>query len=283
MDRFAEKQAQIDRQRAELIARYPALWEKLIAELTQPGPDRAWLTYSANYLFRTAGIRWALDPLTLSWRLKDSAPVDVSALGALSFILLTHRHADHQDLELLSALRHFPISWVVPEFILSQVLEAGIPFEKIIVPQPLQPIDLNGLHITPFDGLHWETEVDGNLRGVPALGYLVEWGNKRWLFPGDTRTYDASQLPNFGPINGLFAHLWLGRGCAQREKPPLLESFCRFCLELRPRQIILTHLDEFGRDAFDFWGAGHAKRVRSLCQQSGMSVYPRYHGDSVIL
>ncbi len=220
MDRFAEKQAQIDRQRAELIARYPTLWEKIITEWIQPGSDRAWLTYSANYLFRTAGVRWALDPLTLSWRLKDSAPVEVSTLGNLSFILLTHRHADHLDLDLLAALRHFPICWVIPEFILPQVLEAGIPREKIIVPNPLQPLDLHGLRITPFTGQHFAVEADGSQRGVSAMGYLIEWGNRRWLFPGDTRTYDASQLPNFGPLTGLFAHLWLGRGCALRENPP---------------------------------------------------------------
>jgi hypothetical protein len=285
MDRFAKKQAQIGRQRAELIARYPALWDNLITEWQQPGPDRAWLTYAANYLFRTAGVRWALDPLTLSWRLKDSAPVDVSVLGDLSFILLTHRHEDHLDLELLSALRHFPISWVMPDFLLEQVLATGIRREKVIVPQPLQPIDLNGHRITPFDGQHFETTPDGALKGVPAIGYLVEWADKRWLFPGDTRTYDASQLPDFGPLDGLFAHLWLGRGCALLEPPPLLDDFCRFCLDLHPGRIHLTHLQEFDRDADDFWDETHLPKVLAKFQElsPGIAVTPTFIGESISL
>jgi hypothetical protein len=285
MDRFAEKQAHIDRQRAALIARYPALWDKLISEWQQPGPDRAWLTYAANYLFRTAGIRWALDPLTISWRLKGAAPVDVSALGKLAFILLTHRHEDHLDLELLSALRPFPITWVVPEFILPQVLEAGLQPEKIIVPHPFQPLELYGVRVTPFDGQHFEVEAGGNLRGLPAMAYLVEWAGKRWLFPGDTRTYDITQLPHFGSVNGIFAHLWLGRGCAMSEKFPLLENFCCFCLASSPGRVVLAHLEEFGRAADDFWDAGHLPGVYSKFQEmsSGIPVQATFIGENILL
>src|SRR5512143_1072625 len=111
MDRFSEKQIQITQRRAELVSRYPELWSKVISEWNSSGSDdRVWLTYSANYLFRTKNIRWALDPLTLSWRLKDAPKVDAATgLAGLSFVLLTHRHADHLDLDLLSALRHLPI------------------------------------------------------------------------------------------------------------------------------------------------------------------------------
>ena len=286
MDRFAEKQAQIARQREELISRYPALWNKITSEWNSPGSeDRAWLTFSANTLFRTGGVRWALDPLTLNWRLGDSSPsVDGSVLGASSFILLTHRHADHLDLKLLSALRHFPISWVVPEDILPKVTgEGGISPGKIIVPEPFKPIDLFGHRITPFDGLHWETRPDGTLKGVPATGYLVEWQGKRWLFPGDTRNYNAAQLPEFGPVDGMFAHLWLGRGSALVDSPPLLDQFCRFCLDLHPRRIILAHLQEFGRDADDFWDETHLPLVRSKLREISpeIPVDPVLTGESI--
>jgi hypothetical protein len=151
---------------------------------------------------------------------------------------------------------------VVPEPILAQVLETGIAREKIIIPKSLQIIELNGICITPFDGLHWETEADGTLRGVPSTGYLIEWDGKRWLFPGDTRTYDASQLPDFGPLDGLFAHLWLGRTCALLESPPLLNPFCQFFARLQSDHIVLTHLMEFGRAADDYWDGSHTQMVR---------------------
>jgi Beta-lactamase superfamily domain len=266
MDRLAEKQVQIRQYRDELVSRYPVLWQNIINEWKSPGPDRTWLIYSANYLFRTGNVRWALDPLTLNWRLIDSTPkVDVSDLEKASFILLTHRHKDHLDLDLLSTLRYFPICWVIPEPLLEQVTaQTGISRENIIVPRPLQPLTLNGICITPFDGLHWETGSDDTLRGVPSTGYLIEFNGKRWLFPGDTRTYKASQLPNFGHLDGLFAHLWMGRGYALHDSPSLLEPFCHFFASQLSSRIILTHLMELGREANDFWDISHAQKVISL-------------------
>lgn len=173
----------------------------------------------------------------------------------------------HACLDLIAALRHFPICWVVPEPILAQVLESGIPREKIIIPKPPQPIELDGIRITPFDGQHFETIQDGTLKGIPATGYLIEWAGKRWLFPGDTRNYDISQLPSCSPLDGIFAHLWLGRGCALMDDPPLLDPFCRFFAKLQSEHIVLTHLMEFGRDANDHWDVSHAQVVTTHLQE----------------
>jgi hypothetical protein len=79
MDLFTSKQQKIDRRAAEVMAAYPALWSQMIMEWHQPGSeDRAWLMCSANYLFRTANVRWAIDPLRLKHRLPN-AP-EISAL-----------------------------------------------------------------------------------------------------------------------------------------------------------------------------------------------------------
>ncbi len=189
----------------------------MIAEWNAPDPvNRVWLTYSANYLFRTNNIRWAIDPLTLNWRIKDTPQVNVARdLCNLSFVLLTHGHDDHLDIDLLWTLRELPITWVVPESILQRVTrQAGLPRKNIIIPSALHPLELNGIHILPFDGLHWEATSDGKLRGVSAMGYRIECNGRRWLFPGDTRTYAPSQLSTLDAVDILFAHLWLGRGSA---------------------------------------------------------------------
>lgn len=258
MDRLAERRARVARS-------YPESWARLIAEWSSPGPeDRAWLTYSANYLFRTGGVRWALDPLTLPSRLPQAAPADAARdLAPLSFIVLTHRHADHLDLGLVRLLSGLPLRWVAPEFLLEKLAAAGLRRDRVLVACPLEPLEVEGVHLTPFDGLHWQddpTQPDGR-RGVPALGYLAEFSGRRWLFPGDTRSYQAEKLPSFGPIDGLFAHLWLGRGAARQTPPPLLEAFCRFCIDLQPRRVVITHLEEFGRKAEDCWDLEHARRA----------------------
>ncbi|WKZ49533.1 MAG: MBL fold metallo-hydrolase [Anaerolineales bacterium] len=272
MDRFAEKQSQIDRRRVETCASYPALWSNMIAEWNlSEAQDRVWLMYAANYLFRTNNIRWAIDPLTLNWRLKDVPSVNaLRDLAGLSFVLLTHSHDDHLDLDLLNVLRRLSITWIIPEFLLTDVVErSGLPMERIIVPSSLVPLDCDGVRILPFDGFHWETDPQGTRRGVPAMGYLVECNGKRWLFPGDTRSYDLTQLPRTGKVDVAFAHIWLGRNSALADTPPLLDAFCQFCLNLDAGRIVLTHLNEFGRDANDLWDDTHALLVRSkICESS---------------
>jgi L-ascorbate metabolism protein UlaG (beta-lactamase superfamily) len=286
MDRFIRKQQEIDRRAAEVASSYPALWSQMITDWRQPGSeDKAWLMYSANYLFRTANVRWAMDPLRLKHRVPDAPEMPVEDLKGLDFVLLTHRHSDHLDLNLLHRLQDFPVLWVIPAPILPLVqAEVKIAANRLIIPEPMRTVEIQSIRITPFDGLHWEQQPGTeSLRGVPAMGYLIEFNGKRWLFPGDTRTYDASRLPSFGPVDGLFAHVWLGRAGALQNVPPLLEAFCRFCSDLRPQRVILTHLEEFGRDANDYWDSGHAKSAIPFLtgEESNIPVVPALLGDAI--
>ena len=283
-----EQGSPIDQHRAAAVAEYPHLWAHMISQWRQPGDDRAWLIYAANYLFRTGGLRWALDPLTLRQRLPGAPEVDPAGLRELSFVLLTHRHADHLDLDLIRALRPYPIRWVIPEFLLPQIIEqVGLLESQVSVPRPLQPIAIGNITITPFDGLHWEPlpSAGGTPRGVPAMGYLVEFSGRRWLFPGDVRNYDLRLLPDFGPLDGVFAHLWLGRGTALQDAPPLLEVFCAFFAHLPTRRLVVTHLHELGRLAEEYWDERHYQAVAARLHQlnPNLRVEPALLGRSLAL
>ena len=265
MDQFTEKQGKIGARKAVVAKNYPSLWQGMISKWTRPdNNDRAWLLYSANYLFCTSGVRWVVDPLTLRQRIPSAPDVDVSPLAALDYVVLTHCHADHLDLRLLRRMLAFPARWIVPEFMLDLLLPLNPPPEKLIIPQALMPLHLGKLTLIPFDGLHWEPDPsfpDGR-RGVNAMGYLAEFNGKRWLLPGDVRRYDPVRLPALGSLDGLFAHVWLGRGCALKEELPLIESFCRFILSLSPSRVLLSHLQEFGRNANEFWDLSHAAVIQ---------------------
>jgi hypothetical protein len=264
MTSLADMQTYMEDQIRVATCGYPALFQRILEEWGAPDTrDSLWLLYAASYLFRGGGTRWALDPLLLNQRLPSAPPVDITPLAGLDFVLLTHRHADHLDLNLIRALRDAPIRWVIPAAIYAHVLEqTGLFPAQVVVPTPLQPLELGGVCVTAFDGLHWGEPLPGGGRhGMPATGYLIEFNGKRWLFPGDTRTYDASQLPDFGVVDGVMAHVWLGRAQALEPQPPLLEDFCRFCLDLHPRRLLLAHLHEFGRAAHDYWDERHAAQV----------------------
>ena len=287
-ERRAERQAQIEGCQAEAAAAYPSQWLKMTGEWRQAGDDRAWLVYAANYLFRTGGVRWALDPLSLRQRVRWAPEANLNRLSGLSFVLLTHRHADHLDYPLIRSLRQHPIRWVIPEAILPLVLErCGLPESQVIIPHPLEALQIEGMRITPFEGLHWErAAVDGGAaRGVATLGYLVEWAGKRWLFPGDVRDYDLQKLPDFGQLDGAFAHLWLGRGGALLDQPPLLEPFCAFYAGLPAQRLVVAHLHELGRQAEDYWDDEHyaqvAARLRQLAPER--TVQAARMGESLVL
>jgi len=282
---FAVVQQHIEQIKARWVLDYAPTWQHLIAEWkTDAAEDRAWLTYSANYLLRTGSVRWAIDPFSLRARLPAAAPVDVASdLSGLSFVLLTHQHADHLDLDLIRALRSQPIQWIIPAFLQAQVVApCGLDAGQVITPAPRQAIEIGGVTILPFDGLHWENRSDG-IRGVPSMSYLAEFHGKRWLFAGDIRDYNLEHLPALGRLDGVFAHLWLGRGSALCKQPPLLDAFCRFFAGLDAPRLVITHLKELGRDPNDFWDRWHYAlartrlaelnpRLRVRCCQMGQSI-----------
>ena len=146
------------------------------------------------------------------------------AFEQLRFVLLTHSHTDHLDFNLLRTLQNLPLSWVIPEYLLQRVKAViSLPEDRVIVPRPMQAIDILGIHIIPFEGHHFEEfpAASGKRHGVPATAYLVEFNGKRWLFPGDTRNYSATfpVLPahwmEFSPMSGwdAGAPCWMSRLC----------------------------------------------------------------------
>lgn len=257
--------------RRQLSAGWNAGWDEMTGQWAdRTGGDALWLTYSANYLVRTGGVRWMIDPFRLTSRIPEAAPVSPGALSAASFILLTHDHADHVDAPLLAHLATLDhLQWIVPAHMAPVARAAGVRPDRVIVPRALEPITPSGscLRITPFSGLHWEYPgrwKQGPARGgIDSTGYLIEWEGKRLLLPGDTRTYDPTALPSFGPVDTLLAHVWLGRGAARQDPPPLLGAFCDFVQALKPtRRVLLTHLWEQGRGPDDYWDVSHAELAR---------------------
>ncbi|MCK7483219.1 MAG: MBL fold metallo-hydrolase [Candidatus Moduliflexus flocculans] len=73
--------------------------------------------------------------MTLRRRVPEAPAMDAGAdLPGLSFVLLSHEHSDHFDLELIRQLRGLPVTWVVPEFLLERLRPACLPAERVLRP-----------------------------------------------------------------------------------------------------------------------------------------------------
>jgi hypothetical protein len=269
--------------RKQAIQEYPTLWGKFIQEWKSDlNKDSLWLTYSANYLLSTGRIKWAIDPYSLFTRIEGGIQPDFSHdLKDIQLVVLTHAHSDHLDLTLISALSQLPIQWIIPDFMLEKMIKiVPLARERIIIPEPGITIQIGDLSIFPFDGLH----IHGEL-GVPSMGYLAEFTNKRWLFPGDIRTYDFSNLPAFGELDGVVGHIWLGKGEAMESRPSKLDSFCDFFSQFRTRQLIFTHLREYGREKNEMWDLYHFQLIKKQFHHRfpELKVSARLMGDRIDL
>ncbi len=267
---------QIEDRRRSLTAQGRDGWARMMSEWQADGPDAMWLMYSADYLLRTAGLRWAIDPVRLTYHVAQAGPVPTAPLADLDLVVLTHNHHDHVDEELLRELsRHDDTRWVVPHHMREVIGRCCIRQKRVIVPQPMRSVAVGPLRLTAFEGLHWEYPgrwgEGAPVAGIDASGYLAEWsvgreganGRRRLLIPGDTRTYDGSALPDFGPVDTVLAHVWLGRGAALEPDPPRLGELCGFIAALRPTEkVVLGHLEEVSREPEDYWSRGHADQVR---------------------
>ena len=123
------------------------------------------------------------------------------------------------------------------------------------------------------------------MHGVPEMGYRIEVNGQRWLFPGDTRDYNQAAMPDFGRIDTVFAHLWLGRREGVTDSPALLDRFCNFHLLFQPARIIITHLEELGRNARSYWNLSHVKLAAERFKQLAPNIQVDYllTGQSTVL
>ena len=56
------REREIKARQRRLLRDYPGIWERMLSSWAREGDrDQVWLTYSHSYLFRTGGIRWAID------------------------------------------------------------------------------------------------------------------------------------------------------------------------------------------------------------------------------
>jgi len=267
-------QLDIRSKRERVIRGHAADWARMIGQWRAPRADAAvWLMYSANYLFNTGGLLWAVDPVRLRNRVPEAPEVDARKdLAGLKWALLTHPHEDHIDPELWSQLAGGGCRWVVPEFMEERfVRQVGADRAAYIVARPGREVILPGARVMPWVSPHGERDATGRFKDFPALGYRVETAVGTYLFPVDVRTYDPACLAGLAGEATVFAHVFLGRAQALSDRPPLLEDFVAFYRACRPRSLILGHLYELAREPEDCWRTPHVALVKRAFERAGAS------------
>ena len=244
-----------------VLANYHLIWKQVTSEYQQNHDGgRLWLLDAANYLFQTAGVRWAIDPAYCAPFIfaPDGA---ADALQCLDLVLLTHIHPDHFDLSLVKQLcRREDLIIAVPDF-MSEALLAKVDVVncdlRIVNSETI--ITVGDLKATAFESIHFNESFDGDaVIGCDELGWMIEVDGKRIMMPVDVRNYNQlHQFPDFGHIDWLFAHFWLGSGKAISFEEKEMDDFCRFICHFNSSHVCFTHLYEISRDPDNYWTFMH--------------------------
>jgi hypothetical protein len=252
----------IDAEKEEIISNYKMNWKRMISEWNSDNTEDAfWLMFSACYLFKTNNVRWALDPVSLLHRLSKTHTTNfIDDFNDLSFALISHLDADHFDRILINNLSNSNTKWIVPAAIAETFIEkTTLKPEKLVVVHPGEIIEIDGIAIRTYDGFH-----DTDSAAIASAAFYIDTGVHKMFFPGDTRRYEKSKLPEIPSLNYFFAHMWLGYEAALDHKHDLLVPFCDFCSAMKPETIIIAHLFEVARTNNSYWNVVHADKTKHI-------------------
>ncbi len=167
------------------------------------GVELRWLGQSGFALQDPAGGALAyVDPYLSPHKGRTwPAPIQPADLAKADIILCTHEHIDHFDKPAIKAANqttgtHFQL--IVPQPIVDQALELGIPGERVTGVQPGESLDIAGVKVFPTPACHgvnmsdaysFGKELSGGL--VRFLGYVIEIGGARVYHAGDCIPYEG--------------------------------------------------------------------------------------------
>ena len=138
----------------------------------------------AGFVLSAGGPRVMVDPWLSAHPLRARRPPDLGDVpDGVRWLLATHEHGDHLDLEALPRLvdRFAGLGIVVPEPLRERV-EAAAPRARVLGVQPGDELDLGVAHLSVVHAWHGVVAADGYTDGhglrvdgqTPFVGY-VSW------------------------------------------------------------------------------------------------------------
>ena len=212
----------------------------------------------SSYLFNTNGYLWGMDiAFRKTWELAEVPSRIAEHLGCLDLIMLTHGHVDHMEKSTICALAQTEITWLVPEFLMEDVLSYGVKPERIITAHVGDVIKAGPLTVKVRSGSHFRPDTG---KGIISVGYVVDAADLSTIaFPGDVRDY---KLTDKDPLccDWCFGHIWLTDDASNPQKYlPKCDEFAEFMLSMSEKNIFLTHLYESARVEKSTWQVHHAQ------------------------
>jgi L-ascorbate 6-phosphate lactonase len=154
-----------------------------------------WWVGNAGWLLKSNEVLIGID-LDLSTEDKvQPPPITAQELAAeLNVAFVSHHHGDHCNIPTITTLaRSGKCMFVLPRPCLKEVARLNIVGERIIVPEPLHPFDIQRIHVEPVHAIHGNQEFTVLTREPDFIekiahncGYVFNIQGKRFFHPGDS-------------------------------------------------------------------------------------------------
>ncbi len=267
----------LERYRAALQEAFPALWERVLREVTQPAPvARVWSIYNEGYLLRAG----RPDAPVIAFDLVASRRLGAAGqerllerLPPVALLLVTHRHGDHLDGEVVTRLLDQGATVAMPAEAYEALRQARGWQET---PRGLKVVRAGDCFYAAEAAVrvHAADHRSGSLRDSVAYGVVVD--GLTIVHAADHRAFDSHVADWPRQADLLIVSLF----CEQVEQPgaaPGLAGMAAdaawiarlswdqqaalipFIDRLSPRRVVLGHLYELGHEPeklFRFVDAG---------------------------
>jgi L-ascorbate metabolism protein UlaG (beta-lactamase superfamily) len=191
-------------------------------------------------------------------------PVSAEELAAeIDVAFATHHHGDHFNATTLAKIAAKPrCTFVLPRTCLAGAAAAGIPRDRILVPEPLVPFEIKGVSVRPLHAIHGNqmfTVLTREPDFVDSIahncGYLVTLGGRTFFWPGDsvlTEEHLALRDVNVLFVSPTVHNMYLDRSAI------LINT-------IQPDLIVPQHFGTYREDDENrFWTKGYPDELRLL-------------------
>lgn len=241
---------------------YRKYWENIFDNVFENDVDnKVYFQCASGYVFKINSVVFGMDIVFRTrWLKEQVADRYYDDLKKLKYFFITHDHIDHYDKPLISDLKDTDIVWIIPDFFSKEeILSLGLREDKIIWAKKEESFELEFGTVIPFESQHFRVTGEG----VKEYGYIFDTKDKkRIVCPGDLRRYGKDLFRDFGKIDTLILHIWLGdRNAENYPFEPYASDFVKFAADLNPDKIIFGHLNEYVRKRAEMWSYMHAGLV----------------------
>ena len=154
-----------------------------------------WWVGNAGWLIKSGELLIGID-LDLSTEEKAAPPpvTGKELAGELDAAFATHHHGDHCNVPTIRALAQGArCTFVLPSPCVKEVADLHIASGRMVVPEPLHPFDLKGVHVEPVHAIHGNQDFTVLTREPDFVdkiahncGYVLNIQGKRFFHPGDS-------------------------------------------------------------------------------------------------